>query len=535
MTSFPRTISIWWRACLLRLDLLLPAKVPLWIRLLFLPGWFMPRRDLSEGERLRLWCEAMGPVFVKFGQALSTRPDLLGPEMGAELAKLQDSVPPFGTEVFRDLLEQGLGSPVEGLFRSFEQEPLASASLAQVHGAVLHNGDSVVIKIIRPGIERVIQRDLKLLGVLAAIINRMGADGRRLHAPEVISDYHHIIHNELNLCWEAANSQKLRDNFIDNPVNYTPKVYWDYVRPNILVSERIDGIPVTDAQAIADQGIDLKQLAEIGVGIFFTQVFEHNFFHADMHPGNIFVSKTHIANPQYICVDCAIVGSLSDTERYYLATMLLSVFRRDYGRVASLQIEAGWVASDTPVNLLEGEIRTVCEPIFSRPLEEISFATIMINLFKTARRFDLQMMPSLFLLEKTIVNIEGLGRQLYPKLDLWATLAPLFEKLSRERYAPRTLGNKVREQGPEWLEQCAELPDLLLGALRKMNDSPAGHSIGNHPGAGRKSAGVLALLGAAALGVLLGLALPELPTEQHLRNLSLATMGLLGIYLLVRR
>lgn len=530
MTALLRSISIWWHCCVLRLDLLLPSNRPVWVRLLFLPARFFSTKGISDGVRVRLFCEQLGPIFIKFGQLLSTRPDLLSDDMAAELQRLQDSVPPFDKSLFRDLVEEGLGGKVEELFASYEVEPMASASLAQVHGAKLHSGESVVIKVIRPGIEQTIQRDIKLMRLLADIISKLGPDGHRLHAPEVVTDYQFIIENELDLRHEAANSQKLHDNFADNPINYTPKVYWDYVRENIMVSERIDGFPVTDRAAIAAAGIDLKKLAENGVSIFFTQVFEHNFFHADMHPGNIFVNKHLIDNPQYIGIDCAIVGSLTDEERYSLATMLLGVFRRDYRRVAEVQIQYRWVAADTPVHQFESEIRAVCEPIFARPLSEISFADILVNLFRTARRFDMQMMPSLFLLEKTIVNIEGLGRQLYPELDLWATLAPHLEKWSKERYSPKTLFNSLQQNVPDWLEQFPAVPPLIFSVLQQLaNPQP----IKRAKPVKSSSNGILWV--AAFIGAALGLLLPELPSPEGLKDLGIATLALIGAYVLIRR
>lgn len=532
MTVLFRLVSIWWHSCALRLDRLIPPESPLWLRLVFLPAHLFPAGNLTDGARLRLWCERLGPIFIKFGQLLSTRPDLLTEEMALELKQLQDAVPAFDNTLFRELVEQGLGDKVGNLFADYEEEPMASASLAQVHGARLHNGDQVVIKVIRPGIEKTIARDLRLLSFLASLVNRMGADGRRLHAPEVITDYQFIIENELDLRHEAANAQKLRDNFSDNPVNYTPKVYWDYVRENILISERIYGLPVTDADAIRNAGINLEKLAEIGVGIFFTQVFEHNFFHADMHPGNIFVNPDQIENPQYMCVDCAIVGSLTEEERYSLATMLLGVFRRDYRRVAEVQIQCGWVAADTPIHQFEADIRTVCEPIFARPLSEISFADILVNLFKTARRFDMQMIPSLFLLEKTIVNIEGLGRQLYPELDLWATLAPHLESWSKQRYSPKTLFNSLKDNAPDWLEQFPAIPPLVFKALQKFADSESTEP-NARPAVSKRPSHTL--WAAAAIGVALGLFLPELPTQASLKDLSIATLGLIGLYALIKK
>ncbi|MBC6427860.1 MAG: 2-polyprenylphenol 6-hydroxylase [Cellvibrionales bacterium] len=534
MSSVRRALFIWWHACRLRLDLLLPSAAPLWLRALFLPALVLPHGPLSDGVRVRRLCERLGPIFVKFGQLLSTRPDLLSAEMAGELAQLQDNVPPFASAEFRRLLEAGLGGKIEQLFAQLDEQPLASASLAQVHGARLPDGAAVAVKVIRPGVEKIIERDLRLLQTLAALLDRLGPDGRRLRAPEIITDYRHTVTHELNLRYEAANAQKLRDNFRDNPLNYTPKVHWDYVRENILVSERIDGIPVTDIATIEAHGIDLKQLAETGVRIFFTQVFEHNFFHADMHPGNIFVSKTHRDPPQYICVDCAIIGSLTTAERLSVATMLRAVLRRDYRRAAEAQLRAGWVAQDTPVHQLEAEIRTVCEPIFARPLREISFAVLLVSLFKTARRFDMQMLPSLVLLEKTIFNIEGLGRQIYPELDLWATLAPLFETWSRRRYSLKTMRTMVREMGPQWWEQAREIAPLLQRGLQRLAAPPS------PPAPVRRRSrwgGLLAMSAGVLAGLLLAPWLPGPPglASMNFDQLGWAVLALLGLYVLVRR
>lgn len=467
MKRIGRIVSVWWSFCRYRLDQLFPASAPFILRLLVWPTWFMRANTQDRGERLRQFLEHQGPIFVKFGQLMSTRPDLLPADIAHELQALQDRVPPFDAGEFQRIVEAELGKPVEALFAEFDREPLASASLAQVHVARLHTGEEVVIKVLRPGVHRRVERDLQLMRTMAAFANLLGADGKRLHAPEVVADYAATIHRELDLAHEAANTQQLRDNFKDNPVNYTPKVYWDYVTPCVMVSERIRGIPVNDRAAILAQGTDLQKLAEIGVEIFFTQVFEHNFFHADMHPGNIFVATSNIGEPQYISVDCAIVGSLTDAERRSLAAMLLAVFRRDYRRVAEIQIRYGWVAEGTSVNDFTAEIRKVCEPIFSRPLSEISFADMLVSLFRTARQFDMQVMPSLVLLEKTIINIEGLGRQLYPELDLWATAQPFLERWSKKRRSPQNVWAEIREKAPDYLEDLATLPALLRERLEQ--------------------------------------------------------------------
>ncbi len=530
MRTLLRLLSIGWQICQLRLDQLIPTEAPIGLKLLFLPAKLFPIGDKNRAERLRIFIEQQGPIFIKFGQLLSTRPDLLPDDIAQELKQLQDNVPAFPAEQFRAIVEEGLEAPVETLFERYDKEPLASASLAQVHGAKLKSGEEVVIKAIRPNVETQIVRDIRLMKSLARLVNRMGADGRRLHAPEVVADYEFTIENELSMPHEAANAQRLRDNFLDNPINYTPKVYWDFLRDNILVMERIDGIPVTDAETISAQGIDLKKLAETGVEIFFTQVFEHNFFHADMHPGNIFVSKSEVDQPQYISVDCGIVGSLTDAERYSLASMLLAVFKRDYRKVAEVQILSGWVAPDTPVHKFETEIRTVCEPIFAKPLSEISFANMLVTLFHTARRFDMQVMPSLVLLEKTIINVEGLGRQLYPELDLWATAQPFLERWTKQRYAPAAMLREFRDQIPEWIEKFPELPPLIYGALQRLQlEKSAPPAPREQRGSNRGS-----LFLAAAIGALLGLSVPLMPQPPHLGDLSIATLALIGLYVLVR-
>lgn len=528
LTSLFRLMGLWFAACRLRLDDLIPPGSAWMLRLIFLPAKLIPRPKQSAAIRARRFFESQGPIFVKFGQLLSTRPDLFEEEIAAELQHLQDRVPPFDPAKFKAIVEEGLGGPVTEIFGSFEAEPLASASLAQVHAATLKTGEQVVIKVLRPGIERMVQRDLRLLEGMAWLIDRSGELGKRLHAPEVIDDYRFTIENELNLQHEAANAQKIRDHFIDNPVNYTPKVYWDFVRSNILVTERIKGIPVTDRAAILAQGTDLQRLAEIGVEIFFTQVFDHNFFHADMHPGNIFVSTENIESPQYISIDCAIVGSLTDTERRSLSAMLLGVFRRDYRAVAQVQIDSGWVAADTPVHKFEAEIRTVCEPIFARPLSEISFAGMLVSLFKTARRFDMQVMPSLVLLEKTIINIEGLGRQLYPELDLWATAKPFLEKWSKEHYSLRRLIGEFRKHLPEHIDEIAELIPKVKQAIELQATPPA-------PPPPEKTSSNWRGIGAAMLGIGGGYGLAQAGLITGATTMLPWALVAVGAYLLVRK
>ena len=421
-------------------DLLFALPLPGYLRILqwLLPWRWLPRgKTLPRGEALRLALEDLGPVFIKFGQILSTRRDLLPPDIADEMAKLQDQVPPFPSEQSIKLIEEQLGASIAEVFSSFSSTPLASASIAQVHAAQLKSGEDVVVKVIRPGLKPIIAQDLAWLFLLAGIAERASPDARRLRPREVVSDYEKTIYDELDLLREAANTSQLRRNFSDSPLLYVPQIYWQWSRPKVLVMERIYGVPVTDMATLVDQGTDLKKLAERGVEIFFTQVFRDSFFHADMHPGNIFVSTRTPWDPQYIAIDCGIIGTLTPEDQDYLARNLLAFFKRDYRKVAQLHIDSGWVPSDTRINEFESAIRTVCEPIFERPLKEISFGHLLLHLFQTARRFNMEVQPQLVLLQKTLLNIEGLGRQLYPDLDLWSTAQPYLERWMRERYMPK--------------------------------------------------------------------------------------------------
>ncbi|MFV0278447.1 MAG: ubiquinone biosynthesis regulatory protein kinase UbiB, partial [Parahaliea sp.] len=456
-----------------RLDTFFEANnLPTWLRLCFrLSPWRLgPAPTASRGERLRRTLEDLGPVFIKFGQVLSTRRDLLPPDIAVELARLQDEVPPFEEEQAVAIIERALGQPVDELFARFEACPLASASVAQVHAATLKTGEDVVVKVVRPNIEPVIRQDLALLYTLARLVARYVPDGRRLRPVEVISDYEITILDELDLGREAANASQLRRNWEGSPLVYIPQVYWDYTRRDVFVMERISGIPVTDMAALREKKVDLKLLAERGVEIFFAQVFRDSFFHADMHPGNIFVNATDPADPTYIAVDCAIIGSLSDSDQYYLARNLLAIFHRDYHECAKLHVECGWVPPQTRVQDFESAMRTVCEPVFERPLREISFGQLLIHLFRTARRFNMEVQPSLVLLQKTLLNIEGLGRELYPDLNLWDTAQPYLERWVSERYSPRTLFERLQRHAPSWLEQLPVLPDVVMENLQPSRD-----------------------------------------------------------------
>jgi ubiquinone biosynthesis protein len=456
-----------------RLDDLLPIEqFPLSLRIaLWLAPWRLAPvpKKLSRGERLRLALEALGPIFVKFGQILSTRPDLVPSDIVNELVKLQDDVPPFSSKVAVELIESQLGESVDILFARFDPEPMASASIAQVHPATLHDGTEVVVKVVRPGIDKTIDRDMILLDQMARLVEKYSSEGRRLKPVEVVEDYSNTIHAELNLAIEASNATQLRRNFEGSDLIYVPEVYWDFTRTSVMVSERIYGIPVADIAQLKAQHTNMKVLAERGVEIFFTQVFRDSFFHADMHPGNIFVAHGSPEKPKYIAIDCGIVGTLSELDQQYLARNLLAFFNQDYCQVAQLHIDSGWVPSNTKVHELEAAIRSVCEPIFEKPIAEISFGQVLLQLFSVARRFDMEIQPQLVLLQKTLLNIEGLGRQLYPELDLWHTAKPYMERWIKERYGPKGALRELKRQLPNWIEKGPQLPGLIHTSLTKLS------------------------------------------------------------------
>lgn len=453
-----------------RLDELIDAeRLPLPSRLAMkLSPWRLQGvPQLSRGARLRRALEDLGPVFIKFGQMLSTRRDLLPEDIADELAQLQDNVPPFPEEQAVAIIERALGKPVSELYASFETTPMASASVAQVHAATLHSGEEVVVKVVRPDIEPVIRQDMALMLTLARLVSRYIPDGHRLRPVEVVNDYKLTILDELDLSREAANASQLRRNFEDSKLVYVPQVHWDYTAADVFTMERISGIPVTDMATLREKNVNLKLLAERGVEIFFTQVLRDSFFHADMHPGNIFVDATDPENPGYIAVDCAIIGALSESDQYYLARNLLGIFRRDYREVAQLHVECGWVPPDTRVQDFESAMRAVCEPVFERPISEISFGQLLVYLFRTASRFDMEVQPSLVLLQKTLLNIEGLGRQLYPDLNLWDTAQPFLETWVAERYSPQSMFKRLQRHAPSWLEQLPQLPEVVMDNLQQ--------------------------------------------------------------------
>jgi ubiquinone biosynthesis protein len=468
--SILRIIKIYWVIARFRLDTFInTTRLPWYLRLLvaLLPWRLFFRANGSSEERLRGALIALGPVFIKFGQTLSTRRDLLPPDLANELALLQDRVPPFEGSQARKLIEKQLGASVDELFAEFDAEPLASASVAQVHPARLKDGRAVVVKVIRPGIERVIRQDVALLYVMARMVQKFWSEGKRLRPVEVVEEYEQTIFDELDLRKEAANATQLRRNFADSDILYVPEVYWDFTRQSVMVMERISGIPVADIDALEAQGTNMEKLAERGVEIFFTQVFRDSFFHADMHPGNIFVSRENPEDPQYIAVDFGIVGSLSPEDQSYLARNILAFFQRDYRLVAQLHIDSGWVPADTNVHAFETAIRSVCEPIFEKPLKDISFGMVLLGLFQTARRFNMVVQPQLILLQKTLLNIEGLGRQLYPELDLWKTGKPYLENWMKERMGVKAMIKNIKQQAPDWIEKLPQIPQLVFDNLQQ--------------------------------------------------------------------
>ena len=421
------------------------------------------RRDTSAplGERIRLALEELGPIFVKFGQALSTRRDLLPVDIADELAKLQDSVPPFPAEQAIAILNEVYGEPVAQVFKRFDTEPLAAASIAQVHTAQLQNGQEVVVKLLRPGVQEQIEGDLDVLRMIAGLAAKYWEHGQRLRPLDIVAEYERTIIDELDLMREAANAAQLKRNFGASDMLYVPDVYWDYCRPEVLVQERIYGIPISDMDALREAGANIQVLAENGVEIFFTQVFRHNFFHADMHPGNIFVIATDPNKPKYAAVDFGIVGTLSPEDRYYLANNFLAFFDRDYHRIAKLHIDSGWVPEGTRIDQLETAVRTVCEPIFNKPLSEISFAQVLMRLFRVAQRFNVEIQPQMILLHKTLFNIEGLGRELYPQLDLWKTAHPVLRRWMNDQIRPRAMLEDFRENLPQLRQSLRDLPTVL--------------------------------------------------------------------------
>ncbi|MGB5833949.1 MAG: ubiquinone biosynthesis regulatory protein kinase UbiB [Thiohalocapsa sp.] len=509
--------------------------------LLYLAPWHWVRRKLPPYPvRVRLALEDLGPIFIKFGQLLSTRADLLPEDLAVELAKLQDRVPPFPGAEARILIEKAWGRSIEEVLDEFQERPLASASIAQVHTGRLKTGQEIIVKVLRPGIDRIIRRDVDLLFAFAGLVQRYWAEGRRLRPVEVVQEYETTIFDELNLQREAANASQLRRNFKHSEDLYIPEVYWDWTRPNVMVMERIRGTPVSQVDKLKAQGISMRRLGTRGVEIFFTQVFRDNFFHADMHPGNIFVEPSG----RYISVDFGIVGTLTKEDQRYLAENLLAFFRRDYRRVAVLHLESGWVPQGTRVEEFESAIRTVCEPIFEKPLSEISFGAFLVNLFQTARRFDMEIQPQLVLLEKTLLNIEGLGRQLYPQLDLWTTAKPYMERWMRDQVGVRTLVQRAMDNWPYLAERLPELPVAAARIVDHLDRQAALHP--DSPPAdlqairtelrtnNRRSLATLASLGLAGCATALVLFPAQAPAIPLLAPVAAALLFLVSLALLWR-
>ncbi|HWI83924.1 ubiquinone biosynthesis regulatory protein kinase UbiB [Ramlibacter sp.] len=471
MTRYLRGIAIIWVALRFGLDeLVLTSFRRPWLSTI--ARILSVGRDLSapRGQRLRMALEHLGPIFVKFGQVLSTRRDLLPPDVADELARLQDRVPPFDPAVAIATIERAFRKPVDTIFASFDREPIASASIAQVHFATLIDRDGrtrdVAVKVLRPGMLPVIEKDLSLMRMMAGWLERVWVEGRRLKPRDVVGEFDKYLHDELDLVREAANAAQLRRNMAGLNLVLIPEMFWDYCHPEVIVMERMVGVPISRIDRLREAGVDIPQLARDGVTIFFTQVFRDGFFHADMHPGNIQVSIAPGTFGRYVSLDFGIIGTLTEYDKEYLAQNFTAFFRRDYKRVAQLHIESGWVPPDTRVEELEAAVRTVCEPYFDRPLKEISLGLLLMRLFQTSRRFNVEIQPQLVLLQKTLLNIEGLGRQLDPDLDLWNTAKPFLEKWMLEQIGPQKLWKELREQGPRYAKVLPELPHLIHKYLR---------------------------------------------------------------------
>ena len=423
--------------------------------------------EAPRGQRLREALERLGPIFVKFGQVLSTRRDLMPPDIAEELARLQDRVPPFPSAVAVATIERAFGKPLDDIFAQFEQTPVASASIAQVHFATLKDGREVAVKVLRPNMRPVIDKDLALMRMMAGWLEKLSADGKRLKPREVVAEFDKYLHDELDLVREASNAAQLRRNMQDLNLVLIPEMHWDWCHTEVMVMERMRGVPINQVQRLRDAGVDIPQLARDGVTIFFTQVFRDGFFHADMHPGNIQVSLDPATFGRYISLDFGIVGTLTEFDKEYLAQNFTAFFRRDYKRVAELHIESGWVPSDTRVDELEAAIRAVCEPYFDRPLKEISLGMVLMRLFQTSRRFNVEIQPQLVLLQKTLLNIEGLGRDLDPELDLWSTAKPFLEKWMLDQVGPKQFWEQLKAEAPHYAKLLPALPRLLHDYLKR--------------------------------------------------------------------
>lgn len=441
-----------------------------WLRTLsYLNPWSFNQKSKTRGESLRIVLEELGPIFVKFGQLLSTRRDFLPDDIVEELEKLQDQVPPFSGKIAKAMVEKAYGKSISACFARFDEKPLASASIAQVHAGTLHDGSEVIVKVLRPYIFKTIQRDIALMYLGAKLARNFSKYGKRLKPVEVIAEFEQTIYYELDLMREAANASQLRRNFIDSEKMYVPKIYWNYIHHNVMVMERVYGIRISNIAELKAANINFKKLAEYGVEIFFTQVLRDSFFHADMHPGNLFVDASDPENPKYLGVDFGIMGSLSSQDQRYIAENLEAFFRRDYRRVAILHVESSWISPNARIDQFEAAIRTVCEPIFEKPLKNISFGRLLMRLFQTAEQFNMEIQPQLLLLQKTLINIEGLGRQLYPDLDLWQTAKPFIEDWMRKQRSPRYFLETAKKELPVIIEAVLKIPRLCHDVLQEIN------------------------------------------------------------------
>lgn len=471
MRRLARLLTIFRLFARYRLDELVPdhaASKPIkWLIRLHPAAWGAST-STHPWARLRMAMEELGPVFIKFGQLLSTRHDLLPEEAIEDLANLQDNVPPFGEQQAIAIIEQELKGSIADLFGNLEQTPLASASVAQVHAGTLKDGREIVVKVIRPGLEKIVERDLALLLTGARWLQKLAPETKRFHPVQVVTDYRHILLGELDLGQEAANSAQFRRNFEDSPLLYVPEIHWNLSTSKVLTMERVYGVPVSDTQSMLEAGVSMEHLSELGVEIFFTQVFRDNFFHADMHPGNVLVNLDDPKNPQYLSLDCAIVGTLNKEERFLLARQLMALLDKDYEQIAILLVEAGWVPPHTKIHEFQNALRTVLEPVLERPLHEIEFGPVLIRLFQTARRFEMQALPQFMLLEKTLIHVEGLGRQLYPELDIWEIGRPLLEQWIRDQIGPNAIMQTVKRNAPALIEQIPHIPKLAWDALNEM-------------------------------------------------------------------
>ena len=462
---FFRIIFIIFIVLKFRLDEFFKLRKNSLLSILLYPLSLIKSKKDNRAIRLRLALESLGPIFIKFGQMLSTRKDLLPNDIAIELSKLQDKVPPFEFKKVKQTIENAYSKKISSVFKEFNEKPVASASVAQVHFAILHNGEKVAVKILRPNIESEVKKDIKLLHLIANILYKIWSDGKRLKPDEVVSEFERHTQSELNLLLEAGHCSHLGENFKDKKLLVVPSVFWDYCHEKVMVMERMDGIPISNIDAIKKNKINLSELAKNGVEIFFTQVFRDGFFHADMHPGNIQVAKSG----KYIAMDFGIMGTLNDQDKLYLAKNFAAFFKRDYREVARVHIESGWVPAETSIDEFENAIRSVCEPIFNKPLKDISFGKLLIRLFQTSKKFNMEIQPQLTMLQKTLLNVEGLGRELDPNLDLWVTARPFLENWLKEQIGPKNLINRIKKEFPNWVDIAPQLPTLLHAYLNNHN------------------------------------------------------------------